>query len=50
MVERGSYENLGELMVAASLISFVVPLATIIFVTSRIKLGAAAGANGNGGR
>jgi hypothetical protein len=43
VVERGDYTNLGNLMIAATAISLVVPLATIAFVMSRIKLGAAAG-------
>jgi MFS family permease len=46
VVERGEYDDLGHLMIASTVISFVVPLATIAFVSSRIKLGAAAGANG----
>jgi MFS family permease len=44
VVERGDYGNLGPLMIAATAISLVVPLATIALVMSRIKLGAAAGA------
>jgi MFS family permease len=44
VVERGDYANLGHLMIAATAISLVVPLATIAVVMSRIKLGAAAGA------
>jgi hypothetical protein len=44
VVERGDYANLGALMIAATAISLVVPLATIAVVMSRIKLGAAAGA------
>lgn len=43
-VERGAYENLGHLMIVATVISLLVPLATIAFVASHIKLGAAAGA------
>jgi BT1 family len=43
VVERGAYDNLGYLMIAATAVSLVVPLATIAFVTSRITLGAAAG-------
>jgi MFS family permease len=50
VVDRGQYENLGHLMIASTLITFIVPLATIILVSTQIKLGAAAGANGNGGR
>jgi hypothetical protein len=44
VVERGHYENLGMLMIVVSVISLVLPLATIAIVASRIKLGAAAGA------
>ena len=44
VVERGEYANLCVLMVVATTVSLLVPLATIAFVMTQIKLGAAAGA------
>jgi hypothetical protein len=44
VVERGSYGNLGTLMIVVTAIGLVLPLATIAIVASRIRLGAAVNA------
>lgn len=43
VVDRGDYENLGALMIIATVLSLVLPLAVLWFISTRIKLGAAAG-------
>jgi MFS family permease len=44
VIERGDYDSLGILMIVVTAIALVVPLFTILVVTSKIKLGSAAGA------